>query len=410
MKARLMVAAILAMALWAPMSAQVAEGIYCYSGDPPDVYNACLAYNAAVGQAINNQAWQNKIQGEIHDAQAQINDLYQWINQLKSQIAAQNKLIAQTKATIALLDRQIRFKQADVTRIQADVAIRDQLLGQRARYVDSHGPINYMELVLTAASFNVLVNRMIAAQQIAASDRSLLNQLNDEHVQMTLAQQDLAAQRVQVSALLLQQQAEERDLEKNKATQTAALDQVAQLEAQLSVQYAQLQAQRAVIDGNVNQLQQQYDAAAAKAGGGTGAFEWPEPACGFTCISQGFGCSPYYFEIYDPSCPYPYRIHTGIDIAGPPGTQIVAADTGVVYLYPYSYGYGNLIVMIHGNGYSTLYAHLAGYAPGLNSGVIVPRGTTIGFEGSTGNSTGAHLHFEIRVNNVYKNPCIWLGC
>ena len=66
--------------------------------------------------------------------------------------------------------------------------------------------------------------------------------------------------------------------------------------------------------------------------------------------------------------------------------------------------------MIHGNGYSTYYGHTAGYAPGLRSGEIVPRGTTIAFEGMTGWATGPHLHFEIRVNNVYENPCRWLGC
>jgi len=67
-------------------------------------------------------------------------------------------------------------------------------------------------------------------------------------------------------------------------------------------------------------------------------------------------------------------------------------------------------VMIHGNGYSTYYGHTAGYAPGLTSGQVVARGTTIAFEGSTGWSTGPHLHFEVRTNGVYKDPCIWLGC
>jgi murein DD-endopeptidase MepM/ murein hydrolase activator NlpD len=147
-----------------------------------------------------------------------------------------------------------------------------------------------------------------------------------------------------------------------------------------------------------------------KAGGGNGVFEWPEPNCGPGCMSQRFGCSSFYLEVYEPSCPYPHKIHTGIDIAGPYGTQIVAADTGVAYLYPGSIGYGNLLVIIHGNGYSTYYGHLAGYAPGLGTGQVVPRGTTVAFEGSTGWSTGPHVHFEIRVNGVYKDPCIWLGC
>ena len=171
-----------------------------------------------------------------------------------------------------------------------------------------------------------------------------------------------------------------------------------------------VQAQRAAIDAQVAALQQKYDAAARAAGGGSGVFAWPEPACGFGCISQPFGCSTFYLEPYDSSCPYPHRIHTGVDIAAPYRSPIVAADTGVIYFYPWSVGYGNYIIIFHGNGYSTHYGHLAGYAAGLQSGQIVARGDLIGYEGSTGWSTGPHLHFEVRVNNTWKNPCIWLGC
>ena len=412
-QARLVTAAVLAMVIWAPLSNQVTNAIFCYPGDPPDVYQACLKYNAGISQQVSNQQQLQNIQHQIQNVQAQINATYQLINQLNSQIAAQNALIAQTKAKIADLDRQIRFKTGDLVSLQADVAVRDQLLDQRMRYVDSNGPINYVELVLTAATFNDLVNRMVAAQQIATSDRHLLDQLSSEHQLVTLAQKDLDTQRQQVSALLQQQQAVEADLQKTKVTETAAIAFAAQLEAQLQAQYQQFLAQRAAIDAQVAQLAQQYDAAALKAGGGSGVFAWPEPeACNFSCISQGFGCTSYFFELYDPSCPYPHRIHTGLDIAGPNGANVVAADTGVVYLYPYNYDwtYGNLIIMFHGNGYSTRYAHLAAYAPGLQSGMVVARGTTIGFEGSSGNSTGPHLHFEVRLNGVPKNPCIWLGC
>ena len=410
MKSRIIAAITIASLAWLPASSRVATAIYCYPGDPPDVYQACLAYNAGINQQVNNQRQLQNIQNQIRDVQLQINAYYAFIASLNNQIAAEQALIAQTKAKILEIDRQIRFKQAELTRLQADVAVRDQLLDQRMRYVDGHGPINYVELVLTASSFNDLMNRMMAAQQVAASDRKLLDVLAVEHTQVTSAQADLGAQRSEVQNLLLQEQAAEADLEKNKASQQQAIALAAQLEVQLQAQYAQVQAQRAAIDAQVAALARQYDAAAVKAGGGSGVFEWPEPACGFGCISQGFGCSTFYLEIYDPGCPYPHRIHTGVDIAGPYGTQIVAADTGVVYLYPGSIGYGNMVLMIHGNGYSTVYGHLAGYAPGLRSGMIVARGTTIAFEGSTGWSTGPHLHFEVRVYNAYKDPCIWLGC
>jgi murein DD-endopeptidase MepM/ murein hydrolase activator NlpD len=410
LRAKLLTASILATLVWVPLSNQVANSIYCYPGDPPAVYQACVAYNAGISQQVSNQQQLQNIQNQIQDLQAQINAIYQLIKQINAQIDAQNALIAQTRAQIADLDRQIRYKVGDLTRLQADVAVRDQLLDQRMRYVDQHGPINYVELVLTAASFDDLVNRMLATQQIAASDRHLLDQLSVEHSAVTQAQQDLAGQRDQVTALLQQQQAVEVDLQKNKTTQNNAIALAGQLEVKLQAQYDQVQAQRAAIDAQVAQLAQQYDAAAVKAGGGSGVFAWPEPACNFSCISQGFGCSSFYLEVYDPACPYPHKIHTGLDIAGPYGTNVIAADTGIVYLYPGSIGYGNMILMIHGNGYSTVYGHLWYYAPGLRSGMIVPRGTTIAFEGSTGWSTGPHLHFEVRINNVYKNPCIWLGC
>ena len=410
MKARLAVAALMATALWAPQAVTNASAIYCYPGDPPAVYQACLAYNNGIGQQVNNQNQLDTIQSQINNAQAEINAIDTLIANLKTQIAAQQALIAQTQAAIDDLNRKIRFGEADLIRLEAHQSVRQEIFNARVRYIDTHGSINYPQLVLTSSNFNQLMNRMVGVQQIATSDQKLLADLASEHIVVNQSNQLLNDQKLQVQSLLQQQQATEADLEKNLATENAAIVVEQKLEAQLADQYAKVQAERAAIDAQVAQLAQQYDAAAVKAGGGNGVFEWPMPSCGPGCITQGFGCSTFYLEVYDPNCPWPHKIHTGIDIAGPYGTQIVAADTGVAYLYPGSIGYGNLLVIIHGNGYSTYYGHLSGYAPGLYSGQVVPRGTTVAFEGSTGWSTGPHLHFEIRVNGVYKNPCIWLGC
>ncbi len=409
-KARLTLAALLATAAWLPQSVVNTSAIYCYPGDPPAVYQACVAYNSGIGQQVNNQNQLNSIQAQINDTIAQINALDALIASLQHQIDAQKALIQQTQAAIDDLSMKIRFGEAALIHLKAQTSVREEVLESRLRYVDSHGSVNYFQLVLTSSSINQLLNRMVGVQQVAASDKRLLNDLQDEHAQVAQANSDLDDHRQQVFALLKQQQATEVDLEKNVATQKDAVVVEQKLAAALADKYAQVQKERAAIDAQVAQLALQYDAAAIKAGGGNGVFEWPEPACGYSCVSQGFGCSSFYLEVYEPNCPYPHKIHTGIDIAGPYGTQIVAADTGVAYLYPGSVGYGNLLVIIHGNGYSTYYGHLAGYAPGLSTGQVVPRGTTVAFEGSTGWSTGPHVHFEIRVNGVYKNPCIWLGC
>jgi murein DD-endopeptidase MepM/ murein hydrolase activator NlpD len=407
---RLTAAVVVASLLAIPTVIQTASAISCYKGDPPSVYQACLAYKRSIGTQVNNQQLLNNIHSQIKNAQEQIDALYSLVTRLNNQIAAQQKLVAQTQGSISDLDRQIRLGSADLTFLKANLSERDQLLNERLRYVDSHGAINYVQLVLTASNFNDLMNRMIGAQQVVDSDKRLLDTLHQERSLVTQAATALGVKRGQMTSLLKQQKATVADMQQNQATLAAAVAYQKQLEEELAGQYRQLQAQRAAIDKQVAALARKYRAAAEKAGGGTGQFEWPEPTCGHGCISQGFGCNSYWFEQYYPGCPYPHRIHTGIDIAGPWGTPIVAADTGVIYFYPGVYGYGNYIIIVHGHGYSTLYGHLSSYAGGLHSGQIVARGRVIAYEGSTGNSTGPHLHFEIRVNNQWKNPCIWLGC
>jgi murein DD-endopeptidase MepM/ murein hydrolase activator NlpD len=409
-KLRFLGAALIAVLVWAPTSTRPVYAIFCYPGDPPGVYQACVAYNGGIGQQVNNQNQLQNIQGQISNTIAQINAIDAMIASLNTQIAAQRALIQQTQDAIDDLNRKIRFGEASLVRMKAHVSVRDQLLNQRLRYVDSHGAINYVELVLTSGSFNQLMNRMVGAEQIAASDKRLLIDLEQQHSLVALANDELGVQKAQVEVLLQQQKAVEADLQKNIATQAAAKAFAIQLQAKLQDQYNKVQAERAAIDAQVAALALQYAAAARAAGGGSGVFEWPVPTCGYGCMTQRFGCSSFYLEVYEPSCPWPHKIHSGIDIAAGFGTPIVAADTGVAYLYPGSVGYGNLLVMIHGNGYSTYYGHLTGYAPGLRTGEVVPRGTTAAFMGSTGWSTGSHLHFEIRVNGSYKDPCIWLGC
>jgi murein DD-endopeptidase MepM/ murein hydrolase activator NlpD len=409
-RCRIATGVAIALAVWVPSSVHTASAVYCFPGDPPAVYQACIAYNQGIGQQVANQQQLQQIQYQYANAEAQMNALSAMMNSLSSQIAAQKALILQTQAAIDALNQKIRLGEADLTLVKSHLSVRDQLLNQRIRYIDSHGAINYVQLVLTANNFNDLMNRMIGAQQIAASDKRLLDDLQQQRAMVAQVNNDLGVQRDQVTALLAQQKATQADLEKNLALQQAAFAYQQQLQIQLENQFALIQQQRAAIDAQVAALQLKYEAAAVAAGGGTGQFEWPIPTCGHGCISQGFGCNSYWFEQYEPGCPYPHRIHTGVDIAASWGSPVVAADTGVMYLYPGSYGYGNYIVIIHGNGYSTLYGHLASFAGGLQSGQIIARGEVIALEGSTGNSTGPHLHFEIRVNNQWKDPCIWLGC
>src|SRR5260370_3188956 len=149
------------------------------------------------------------------------------------------------------------------------MSVRDELLNQRLRYVDDHGSVNYVELVLTANTFNDLMNRMIGAQQVAASDRRLIDEIGAERSQFIQTNAELGIQRQQVEALLKQLESVKADLEKNKAAQKAALTHQTQRENQLNDTYRQLEAQRKAIAAHVPALQLRNHAAPPRHAGRT---------------------------------------------------------------------------------------------------------------------------------------------
>ena len=354
-------------------------------------------------QAADATALQ-QIQNEITDVVKQINDLVAYINRLNVQIAGVQSQIDATQSAIDALDGKIRVTQADITRRTAVLDVRETLFDQRVRSIDKHGTINYLALVFSSSSFNQLVDRLITAQEIIQADNKLIADLRSQKTEIQQLDDQLAAQRAQQAALLAQQQAERDALQKVKDQQAAALSFQQQLEAKYRAQAELLAQQKAAIDAQVAADEAAYAAEAAASGGGTGQFIWPESP---HYISQYYGCSPYPFELYWPSCPTKH-FHSGLDIAEPYGTPVMAADNGVVSEYSTCCGYGNYIVLTHGNGYVTYYGHLSGF--NVANGQLVVRGQVIAFEGSSGNSTGPHLHFEIRYQGAYTDPCSYLGC
>lgn len=345
-----------------------------------------------------------KIQNEINDVVKQINDLYALINRLKVQIASQQALIDATQAQVDALDAKIRLTEADITRQTAHLQVRETLFDQRVRSIEKHGTINYLALALSSTSFNQLVDRLITSQEIIQSDHRLLDDLKAQKAAIQGLKVTLGSQRSQEADLLARQQAQQASLLATQGQQRAALAFQQQLEVQYKAEADALAKQKADIDAQVAADEAAYAAEAAASGGGTGQFIWPESP---HYISQYYGCSSYPFEMYWPACPSKH-LHSGLDIAEPYATAVMAADNGVASIYSSGYGYGNYVVLTHGNGYSTLYGHLSSF--NVHNGQMVVRGQVIAYEGSTGNSTGPHLHFEIRYNNQYTDPCGYLGC
>ena len=358
--------------------------------------------NAKQSQADAGRRLQD-IQLSLADAQTKATQTLAYMDQLRAQIAALQAKIAQTQTKLAATERQIQVTEAEIARQEANLAVRKELLARRVRVMDQHGSADYMELFVTSRSFSELVDRIVTMQTIIQSDQRLVDTLRQQRDQIRRLRQQLQGEHGQEAAMLAQQLDQRAQVQRTTTAQQQALDYYHQLEAQFDAQRTQLEAEKARIDALVTQLQAQYDAQARALGGGSGRFVWPERGP----ITQLFGCTDFLAEPYDPSCPT-LHFHSGLDIGAPNGTPIAAADTGVVSLVNFGWGggYGNYLVITHGNGYATLYAHLSAISVSVNQ--AVQRGQTIGAEGSTGNSTGPHLHFEIRLNGAYQNPLAYL--
>jgi murein DD-endopeptidase MepM/ murein hydrolase activator NlpD len=380
-------------------TATPAQAIQCAPND-----YICQQLQVDQGQQSANADALASIQNQIKDVEKQITSLFALINKLNAQLTAQQALIDATQAQVNALDGKIRLTEADITRRQAHLQIRETLFDNRVRSIEKHGSINYLALALSSTSFNQLIDRLITAQTIIQADHRLLDDLRLEKAQIQALNDQLTQQRADEAALLVKQQAQQAQLQQLKAQQQAALAFKQQLDAQYKAQADALAAQQAEINAQVAADEAAYAAEASGSGGGTGQFGWPlNPHW----ISQYYGCSNYPFEMYWAACPSKH-LHSGIDIAEPYGSPVMAADNGVASVYSTCCGYGNYVILTHGNGYSTLYGHLAGF--NVRSGQLVVRGQVIAFEGSTGNSTGPHLHFEILYNGNYTDPCAYLGC
>jgi len=359
--------------------------------------------DAKQSQADVNRRLQD-IQQSLADTQQKAHETLAYINELNGRIAAQLAAIAQTQAKQRETERQIRLTEAEIARQEAHLQVRQELLAQRVRAMDKHGSVNYLELVATSHSFTELVDRVMLMQDIVRSDQRLVDALRQQRDQIKRLREALEQEHEQEAALLRQQQDQEAQLERTRETQQQAYDYYQQLESKFDAQRQALEAEKAHIDALVNQLQAQYEAQARDLGGGSGRFAWPERGP----ITQPFGCTDLLFEPYDPACATRH-FHTGIDIGAASGTPVEAADAGVVSYVNWGWGggYGNYVLITHGNGYTTLYAHLS--AIDVSAGQGVRRGESIGAEGSTGLSTGPHLHFEVRYNGTYQNPLSYLS-
>ena len=362
----------------------------------------------------------------LADAMAAQQQLRQSLEDNAAQQRVVQGKIAAAEARIADLDMQVAESQRREALLARRIEARRTQLKQLARAAYA-APESALVILAESQSLGDLLTRIsdlnVAGAQAAEIKESLKQDLEAqqrERVKQEAARAEQVKLRDQLNSDLSQ-------LKTLQAQQEASLDQLQSKIDETRAELVRLNYQSARLAQAVTQmLQEQQDAIIAAAmqsvwtqlqlwvqsnnvgqiptssGHSTKyRFIWPEPQAE---ISQPFGPSTYWFE--PPYGSYAH-FHTGIDLVEPFGSPVLAADDGVVALVgSSSSGYGNYVVIAHSGGLNTLYGHLSTSL--VKVGQSVTQGTPVGLEGSTGNSTGAHLHFELRINQSPVNPAPYL--
>ncbi len=345
--------------------------------------------NTLIGQS-NEQLKQYERQ--IASLRAAIYQLELQLEKLQGELAQEQARLDELQAQIERLTVQLQEKEQELER-------HKQQLEQRTRFLyKTGGRITTLSLAFSASSFSDLLDRVFFLQDIVQADRRLVRQLRADKAAIEATRAEIAHKHELQARVVAQMRERIAQIEGMKAQRETSLAVLRRAENLMRQYIAEKERARAEVRARIEQLREAWRRAHS-----SGIFVWPLEGA----LTQRFGCSPYWFESYAPQCPYPHRMHSGIDIAAPYGAPIYASDSGLAYPFSTGYGYGNYVIILHARNFSTLYGHLSRFAVG--SGVQVGKGQVIGYEGSTGNSTGPHLHFEIQVNEVPVDPLPYLN-
>lgn len=301
--------------------------------------------------------------------------------------------------------RRIAKKQSEITRATAAYCVRRETLSRRLDAVYRQGDLFYIQMLLDSRSLTDLIARTSFVEQVMLEDQSIMIELSANRRSLEVARGTLDRELRELDAKRAELASEEnaiRELQSERASRLAderdARSAKIGLLAETKSNISHLKASVAAEEAEAARIERMLrDSASHGSGSHEGAMTWPTP--GYTTVTSGYGWRTH--PILGTR-----KMHTGIDIRAPEGARIVAVASGEVIFSGDRGGYGNCIMIDHGNGLVSVYAHQSSLV--VSEGARVRKGQKIGEVGSTGLSTGPHLHFEIRVNGDPRNPLNYL--
>ena len=344
---------------------------------------------------------------ELEDVQRQIDDKdaerttnqHRIDNAVEQLLEAQREL-AQAQQELAVVEAQQRVLEGRLRDNERAISVKQKefdntrgIYKKRLRDIYENGQVNYLDVLLGSADFRDFASRMYLLQRVIRQDTRLIELLNRQKAELQRRQAELAENKRQLDATHAEVVAKQELVAQKQQEQHVLYEKALADKARLDAEYEELQENSRQIAAMIKQMEEAGRMNAQRHG--SGQFSWPV---------YGGITSPFGWRVHP--IWHSQIFHAGIDIAADYGEPVVAADSGTVIYAGWMGGYGNAVMIDHGGGLVTLYGHNSSLTVGV--GENVARGQTIALAGSTGNSTGPHCHFEVRVHGDVVEPLNYL--
>ena len=334
------------------------------------------------------------LKSEYNEKKAEQNKLTSQLRQINANLNNAQASIRNLDTEIAGIEEQIVYTEMEIENKQRDYDGRLALFNRRLKEMYQYGEMNYISVLLQSSSLSDFLTRFEYLKYIANNDQRLLAEvqalqktLDEQHASLTTMKSDLETKK--------QTQVQKKDeLSIASAEQQKVVNAI---NADVNATWAMLEEMEAEANALTGEIQRLMAANGNGSAEAPSKYVWPCPSSKKITSKYGYRIHPIQKV---------KKMHTGIDIGAKKGTDIVAAAGGKVIMAKYYGGYGNCIIVDHGGGMSTLYAHMSAYV--AKEGDWVSQGQLIGKVGSTGNSTGPHLHFEVRINGAHTDPTAYV--
>lgn len=370
---------------------------YWYQAQDEDLTNQL----SNIQQQMTNEA------NKKSEAEKTIGTVYEQLHAIQRDLDTATAELKQVQAERIQLDKDITKTEAELKAAQARLQSREKVFYKRVRDIYINGRLSYLDVVVGSKDFSDFANRMEMLKRILQSDMDLINTIKTEREEIASKKAKLEEDRAKVLELEKVAQEKQNLINQKKAERQAVLERAMNDRDTAERAYNELMASSASITAMLQQRAAERAAAAAAAasqGGSGGGATWVQGTGQLAApvvapITSDFGWRIH--PIYGTR-----RLHAGTDFGVDEGTPVHAADGGVVVEAGWVSGYGYTVIIDHGNGMSTLYAHNSDVA--VSPGQTVSKGQVVSYSGNTGGSTGPHLHFEVRINGEPTDPMGYL--